>query len=209
MFYRKKSGRKTLKERYEDSYTSVFIPADNKKGYQIKYIYYAPWYVWKVPSENLVAEKIIITLASAAGLLAFLAGACMDLSINKELQLFLPCVLALCCHIMELMGILQFDFARSRTTKMTYDEIRRIMDLFPRARTWFALAAAAVAIAVMTERGSLLYQRAVPVCIILWTLSGWFVASRFSKIDAATEKNDSLRYYEELMEQNGLSRLYK
>ena len=31
----------TLRERFEDNYTAVPVPCNNKKGYKMQYIYYA------------------------------------------------------------------------------------------------------------------------------------------------------------------------
>lgn len=40
---------KSLREQFEDDYTAVSIPADNKAGFRITYIYYAPWHIWDLP----------------------------------------------------------------------------------------------------------------------------------------------------------------
>ena len=47
-------ARKSLRERFEECYTAVPVPADNEKGFKIKYVYCAPWYIWEFPERCLL-----------------------------------------------------------------------------------------------------------------------------------------------------------
>ena len=66
--------RKTLRSRFEENYTVVTEPADNKKGYTVRYVYYAPWYVWQVSAEAFRQKKQLLAALEAFSLVLFMAA---------------------------------------------------------------------------------------------------------------------------------------
>ena len=194
-------NKNSLKNRYEDSYTTVLVPADNAKGYKTKSIYYAPWYVWKVPGGDLQREKVFLSVVSLAGFLVCIALSSRDYPINSNKWIFLPNAISLCCHILEAVAIGQFDFSKSRTTKMTYDEITRRLSLFPLLRSIAALIAAFMGgVFLMIQRSHEMAEWMVVLCLAFWSATGWWVYKRYAKIEVTTQANDSLQEYEKRME---------
>lgn len=181
----------TLRDRFEDSYTAVPIPAENKKGYKIEYIYYAPWYYWDMPEKKLIGRKAIICALSAVSLVLFvLAATSGKRELNLKPAVFLPSALALCAHIMEASALIQFAAAKYRTTKMTFNEVRRIMDFAPTARLILTLVTACVCL-YCTLRG----EGSAAVTALNFGAAALTLAELhlFNAIPMRTEENHALR----------------
>lgn len=185
-------ARKSLRDLFEDSYTAIQVPANNAKGYRMKYVYYAPWYYWDVPGQQLLLEKWTILGSSVFSLVLYLIISLQNTEINYVWYVFAPAALALCCHILEIYGLIQFAASKNPTTRMTYEEVNRIMELAPVGRGMVsALAGAAGLLHVLIATFSM---EAILVSVGYLICAGlaWFEVKRFSKIPYRTEKNTTL-----------------
>lgn len=196
-------GRKTLRQRFEDCYTAVPVPADNARGFKIKYIYYAPWYIWNIPEKALKRRKYELLAFSVAGLCLNIGSMLQNAPLNGSPVLFLPFALALCCHVMEFRGVLQFLTAKYKTTKMTYEEVSHILSAAPLFRGILSGFMAAVCMGY----GITGTDKAVMFCTALgYALSaataGW-ICRQYASLPLIVEDNDSLNQYEAGQKQNG------
>lgn len=181
--------RRTLRERFEESYVAVSVPARNKKGYKKQYVYCAPWYFWDMPLERLYREKGLLLASSVLSFVIFVMAAAQRTELNSWAGVYLPAMLALCAHILELCGVLQFCAAKQPTTKMTYQEIHRLLGFAPVARAiCTSLTGVMALIRILAGSGSPL---ALGVTVLFFACTGivCFEISRYSKISVRMEKN--------------------
>ena len=190
--------RKTFRERYEESYTAVPVPADNKQGFRMKYIYYAPWYRWDLPAKKLWRGKFIMLFVSAAGFLLSLSCMAQRTAVNRMLAVFAPCVLMLCCHIMELSGLIRFFAARARTTKMNYDEVNKLIRTFPMLRAVMGNVPMTVCVytAVTGERP--LFHLAMALAYGALSATAMGITRYYSRIPVCVEANNALELYDKM-----------
>lgn len=185
-------GRKTLRERFEENYTAVPVPAKNRRGFRMRYIYYAPWYLWALPEPQLRREKRYILFCSAAGLILFLLSAAQPSALNRSPLVFLPVAAALCCHVAELFALLQFMAAQYRTTKMTWEDVDRALRFAPPAR---ALCCGFCALACLASLVKGFSPRTVCMAAGFGAaaLTARAVNRRYSRIPLSVEDNHALQ----------------
>lgn len=197
-----KMGRKKLRDKFEDCYTAVPVPAANAKGFRMKYIYYAPWYVWDMPKELLMHLKCAMLLCSVAGFCMALLSMLQKSPVNRSPVVFGFCALSLCCHVMEFFGLVQLLAARYRTTKMTYEDVNKLLLTAPIARAIFDCVPALLCVFnALRGGGAILLGMAAGYG--LSAASALWVRYRYSRIPVITEENDSLEQYD-----NGLGQKF-
>ena len=192
--------RKTLREKFEDNYMAVPVPADNAQGFKMKYVYYAPWYLWDLPEKELKREKTRLALYSAAGLLAFLLSAAQACALNRSPVLFLPCALALCCHVMEFSALLQFAAAKRKTTKMTFEEVDRALRFAPLLRGICCGLSAAVCLGALLPGPFSARTAWMAAGLFTAAATAWAVQNRYSRLPVSVEENHSLEEIENMDE---------
>ena len=195
--------RKKLRDRFEDCYTVVPVPADNDRGFKMKYIYYAPWYIWDLPEGRLRLRKAEIVLAGLIGLAAGLFAMTRESVLNRTPAVFALNALVLCCHVMETAGLLPFAAARYRTTKMTYEDADRLLTVMPPARAFLTGALAVLCVVHAFRHGSPV-SASMAVAFVLSAAAGLWLQWRYRSIPLRTEENDSLEKYEKQMEEKSL-----
>ncbi len=137
---------KTPQERFEENYAAVEKPANNKDGFKIEYVYYAPWYLWDKPETELKKCKRVLLGVSVLGLACCLFAGAQRCEANTALWVGVPALLGLCAHVLELYGLIMFNCAKYRTTKMTYTDVNRLLTLaLPMRIGMMVLTTAAVA----------------------------------------------------------------
>ncbi|MBR4289020.1 MAG: hypothetical protein IKT52_00035 [Oscillospiraceae bacterium] len=130
---------KTLQERFEADYAAVEKPANNKDGFKIEYVYYAPWHLWDLPEAALKKCKRMLLGVSLLGLVFFIVAGIQECEANTRYWVAVPALLGLCAHVVELYGLILFNCAKYRTTRMTYHDVNWCMSFGPVARTGLLL----------------------------------------------------------------------
>lgn len=192
-----KMKRKTLREKFEDSYTAVPVPANNAKGFRMKYIYYAPWYRWDLPKKGLRRVKFAMLISSVVGLLLTLMSMAQSTAVNRMPAVFAPCAMMLCCYIMEFSGLLRFLAAGDRTTKMTYDEVSMILKTFPLIRATVGCIPLAVCM-YLAFTDNFVFHAVLALLYGLTSVSALGIGYYYRCIPVAVEKNNNLDVYEKI-----------
>jgi len=197
-------ARKSLREKFEESYTAIPVPAKNRKGYTMRYFYYAPWYIWDLPEEKLRKEKWLLLGISLIGLLVFLLSGLTPNEVNGTQLLFIPSALTLCCHILELSGLLQFLAAKYRTTKMTYQTVRDILEYVPWVRMMLMAVSTAVCLYHMAAGGVNGDLVTVAAGYLFCAVTAWLEVSRFRSISVRQEENNALEEADKWLERQDM-----
>ena len=180
---------KSLREQFEDDYAAVKIPAKNKAGFKIRYVYYAPWYIWNLPEPVLKRKKLLLTCISVGNLFLFILAGVQETGLNHHKAVELTVIFALCTHVLELFSIVQFLFANYMTSRMTYSYINKTLKSMPFIRG-FCLLATVMASIYYTLQNELHFRTfMIAICYLICALMALYVFWEYRKIPFKTEKN--------------------
>lgn len=192
---------KTLQERFEENYAAVETPANNKAGFKIEYVYYAPWYLWDLPEEELKQCKRRLLLGSLIGLAFYVIAGVQRCPSNTLLWVGVPALLGLCAHVVELFGLILFNCAKYRTTKMTYNDVNWTMSLGPVARTGMMATTVIASLIALFLTGFSWEAMTALLGFLCSGMTAVYVSRTYRRLKLRTERNDTL---EELEKQGRL-----
>lgn len=187
---------KSLYDRFNEEYTAAVVPANNKDGFKIKYVYYGPWYFWNLPEKELKRRKRIIALQWLGCVMFYIFAAVVGAEANSISYIAFPAMFSLCAKIFGSFGICQFFFAEYRTTRANYEDSNRRIRLFIRLNAILVLCAAAGLLVYIVCYGFALYRL---VALLGYMADGCLSAAiwkRYAAIPFNTEKNDTLNQIE-------------
>lgn len=141
--------KETLRNRFEDNYTTITEPADNKKGYVIRYVYYAPWYIWQVSERDFLRKKKKLTVLELLGLLLFLMAVLFRSPLNRAPLIVFLTALTFCAQIMEFSGVVDLWLSKVKTTKIQYENIEKKFSFYPLARCVMLVLSAVAAVGMI------------------------------------------------------------
>lgn len=183
---------KTLREQFDDDYTAVSVPTDNRRGFKIQYVYCAPWYSWGLPESELKQKKTLLTAMSVGSLLIFLLTGIQWVELNQTIVVEIAGTFALCFHVLELFSIVRFLVSKYRTDRMTYTYIDRMLKVIPLLRGVCLLAAVGTGACYMLQHPVKLYTVGVTAGYLFCAIIALYIYNEYRKIPLKTEKNDTL-----------------
>lgn len=187
---------KSLREKFEDDYTAVSVPAENRMGYKIKYVYDAPWYIWNLPEHELKRKKWLLTGVSVGSLILFILTGMQSSILNSYVFVEIPGIFALSFHVLELFSMFQFLAAGYRTTRMTYNSVNRILSWVPMVRGGCLITAAAAGIYYLLSAGGDMIAGPVIAGYLVCAFMALYVFGDYRRLSLRTEKNEMIRRYE-------------
>ncbi|MGN0293056.1 MAG: hypothetical protein ACI4D3_03515 [Lachnospiraceae bacterium] len=182
---------KTLREQFEENYTPVSVPADNKDGFKIEYVYYAPWYIWDMEETKLKKKKRQLLGLSVSSFLLYLIVGLQNTGANCFAPVEIAGIFALCAHVFELFSMFQFLFAKYRTSRMTCTGVDRSLTLSPLMRSICLAVTSAGCVIYMilnSEMSALPEAAGYLICAGL----AFHISREYRKIPIRTEKNEIL-----------------
>lgn len=183
---------KTLQERFEENYVAVEKPANNKDGFKIEYVYYAQWYLWDRPEEELKKCKRKLLAASLMGFAFYVIGGIQRCEANTMLWVGVPALLGLCAHVVELFGLILFNCAKYRTTKMTYTDVNWMMSLGPIARTGMMALTVGSSVVFLFLQGFTWNAATALMGFLISGMTALYVSRTYQGLNMRTERNDTL-----------------
>lgn len=190
---------KTLRERFEEEYTAVSVPTDNKRGFNIVYKYYAPWYIWNLPGKKLAEVKKRILVMSIFSFICYIGAGIQDTDMNRNMLPVVFEAVALCAQVLELFGVFRFRFAKYKTDRMTYQSVNLILRTIPLASSLCLLMVAGIGLLDM----EILKVNAAFIIALIGNLVSAAVSLKifleYRKIPFRTEKNSFLQEAEQML----------
>lgn len=189
---------KSLYERFQEDYTAIVVPASNKNGFKIDYVYYAPWFVWNLPEHELRQKKREILLLTIIELILFSLSAWNPSLLNALAFVAYPSIISMLAFILGMIGVLQFYFAKYRTTKSTFQQANRRITLHVFVHMLAsAIASLGCAYYMVCYDFPLSFQNT----LLLFTygvdaMIAFVVLKQYREIPFTTEKNDTLQHVE-------------
>ena len=190
---------KTLRERFEEEYTAVSVPADNKRGFNIVYKYYASWYIWNLPGKKLAEVKKRILVMSIFSFICYIGAGIQDTDMNRNMLPVVFEAVALCAQVLELFGVFRFRFAKYKTDRMTYHSVNLILRTIPLVSSLCLLVVAGIGLLDM----EILKVNAAFIIALIGNLVSAAVSLKifleYRKIPFRTEKNSFLQEAEQVL----------
>lgn len=185
---------KSLYNKFMEEYTAVVVPADNKKGFVIDYVYYGTWYLWNLPEPVLKAQKTIMLIEGIAGAVAAVTAAAIPSWYNAQSYVAFPAIIAALLYFLEMFGLGQFFFAKYRTTRSNYTAANRKLRIYPILN---AIAAFAAMLGCIYYLLAYVYSM-TGICLgMLYCLEGLascLIYRRYVRIPVTSEGNDVLKH---------------
>ncbi len=183
---------KSFKDLFDENYTAVEVPAGNRKGYRIAYCYSGPWYIWDMPKEKLRREKWLEFGLSLLGIGLYLLTGSRRAAVNVSGPGVVSAVLALCIHVLEFSALIKFICANYRTTKMTYQEVDRILGAATGLRGILLSGTAVTALVYAVRDGMWSTALLTAAGYFSCAATAFLIHFRYKKIPFYSEKNTSL-----------------
>lgn len=184
--------RQSLKDLFEENYVAVEVPTGNRKGYKVAYCYSGPWYLWDMPKGKLQREKWLEFGLSLLSFGLYLLTGAQKIAVNVRSPGVILAVLALCIHVLELSALIRFICAGYRTTKITYQEIDRILGAATGLRGMFLCGTAVTALVYALMDGIGIVTLLTAAGYLCCAAIAFHINHRYKKIPFYTEKNTSL-----------------
>lgn len=152
---------------FEENFRAVKEPAQNRKGYVIRYVYIGKWHIWRADRAAIGRTKRFSAILFALSLMVYLLGALADSPLTYSRLVALPGTMALAAMLVEGFGVCQFCLAKEKLTCQDFQDVNTKLTLgafFHAALLlWAALAAAAqLIIGAMAAPADVL----VPLCFL-------------------------------------------
>jgi len=114
---------KTMRESFEENYQAVSVPAKNKRGFKIKYVYTGQWMVCR--EDQAYARKIKNYVLSAAiiSIILYIAASVQNSPVNYARGVSMFGLLALAPYVFLIIGAVQFALSKEKMTVSLYADI--------------------------------------------------------------------------------------
>lgn len=182
---------KSLREQFEDDYMAVSVPANNKDGFQIKYVYYGPWYIWELPEKELKRKKGLFAGVSLGSLLLYVLAGVQYCLANSQDIVTAAGILALCAHVFEIFHAFEFLFAKYRTSRLTYRNVNRSLRTAPAIRGACLLTASVFSGLSMVWNGWEIRSFFAAADYLICAAAAFWIFAEYRMIPFTTEKNEN------------------
>ena len=166
------------------------VPADNKKGFRIRYVYYGPWYIWDEPESVIRREKAVYTVACLLEAVCFLTAATRGCALNYHVLVGVFGMLAVAAFVFKAIGVVRFGAAKKRMTRPAYQEISGMMKVAGSLEAALLFAASAAGVVVMLMERLPVSVLPVAAGYLATAFLAVSVCVRFWKLRCVTETND-------------------
>lgn len=180
---------KTPQERFEENYRAVQVPAQNRKGFRIRYEYYGPWFRWNEPPARMRREKLLAGAACVLGAVCFLCAAATNVSLNYAALVGVPANCSMAAFLFKAIGVVQFCAAKEKMTRPSWQEIRTKVLAAGAIEAALLAFAAAAGFVLAAVRGLAAAQLFVPAGYLLSAACTAFLFVRFRALHVTSEPN--------------------
>ena len=173
---------KSMKETFEENYEAIKVPADNRKGYRMDYVYIGPWYVWQQDQEQICREKRFILNACIISLVLYAAAAVQFCEVNYARLVSLAGMLSLAPFVFEVFGVFQFYFSKEKMTAQTFSDISGKLKIAPVVHAGLLFLCAGFGIWEILWQGYDGIQLMIPMCYILAAAQSVMIFNHFRRL---------------------------
>lgn len=122
---------RTLKDAFEKEYEAYEEPANNKRGFRIKYRYKGPLYVIKFDRKMLQIIKVKMAVLEVLCVVCFIIGATSESIINYYSLSVALATAAVGALIFEFIGVVCFLTSKEQLKLHEYEQIEFMLKIVP------------------------------------------------------------------------------
>ena len=122
---------RSMRETFKENYKPVRIPARNKKGYKIEYVYIGKWYGWKEDRAVVRHVKAAAAAALILSVLLYLYAALLNVPLNWSKLVSMMGLLSLAPLLFLVIGMVQFLVSREKFTEQDYKDMNVKLHVAP------------------------------------------------------------------------------
>lgn len=182
---------KTMRENFEEYYQAVSVPANNKRGFKIRYVYTGAWMVCREDGAIVRRIKHYILSACAVCLILYFAASLQSSPVNAARGVSIFGLLSLVPYVFLLFGAVQFAVSKEKLTVSAHSDINvRIM---ASSVIYAALLAVCGILAVIAavRSGSSMSDCLIGVCYLLSAAEAVTIALAYRKLHFFKVENDA------------------
>lgn len=120
---------KSYRSTFEENFKAVKEPAENRKGYKIRYVYIGNWHIWRADKAVIRRTKGFIAFLFALSFVIYLLGALADSTLTYSRWVALPGTMALAAILVEAFGVFQFCLSKEKLTCQYFQDVNAKMML--------------------------------------------------------------------------------
>ncbi|MBE5912644.1 MAG: hypothetical protein E7274_01115 [Pseudobutyrivibrio ruminis] len=132
---------KTLKDYFEEEYEAYEEPADNKRGFKIKYKYVGPLYSFNLTKREVQIIKMKMTLCLLISGVLVLAGSFQNREINYYSVSAALAAISMATLLFEIIGVVGFLLKKEVIRKQDYNQLEFLLKIIPAINASLLIAA--------------------------------------------------------------------
>ena len=180
---------RSMKESFEENYRAEKVPADNKKGFRMEYVYIGPWYVWVQDEEQIRREKRVILNACIISLALYSVAALQYAEVNYARFVSMAGMLSLAPFVFVAFGVFQFYFSGEKMTAQTFSDISAKLKIAPVLHAGCLFVCAALGVREILWNGYDGFQLWIPMCYIFSGMQSVMIFNHFRRLRHREEEN--------------------
>ena len=191
---------KTMRESFEENYQAVSVPANNKKGFKIRYVYTGAWMVCREDGALVRRIKHYIISACAVCLILYFAASLRNSPVNAARGVSIFGLLSLVPYVFLLFGAVQFAVSKEKLTVSSHSDIT--VRILASSVIYAALLAVCGVLSVIAalKSGSGAGGCLIGACYLLSAAGAVTIALAFRKLHFIKVENDAAGTYANAIE---------
>ena len=181
---------KSMREKFEENYKAVQVPANNKKGFKINYEYIGEWCLWRESAEEVSRTKRFVMTCCIGALVLYLAAAVQNSPVNYTRFVSMTGLLSLAPYIFIVFGAVQFLVSKEKMTEQDCKDIRTKLMVAPVFHAALLLMCAILCTVEVIRNRYDWTQLLIGLCFLLAGLQSLLLFLRFRKLHEYKVPND-------------------
>jgi len=179
-----------MREGFEANYKPVQVPADNKRGFKIKYQYVGPWYVWNADEREVFVAKQKILTSCVISLMLYLVASVQNVPVNYDRFVSMTGLLSLAPFLFVAVGVGELMFSKERMTHQDFTAISGKLKIATVLHGALLMLCGGLAAWVIIRDGNDLSHLFVAACYALAGLQSMAVFMTFRQLKHRKMEND-------------------
>lgn len=179
----------SMREAFEAHYRPTQVPAANRKGFKISYVYIGPWYIWEQETQEVRRVRQRCLNACLLSLILYVAAALQAYPVNYDRLVSLTGLASLAPFCFVVFGVIQFYAAKDRMREETYKDINGKLRIAPVLHAVLLAACAVRGTYMILASGVEKVQLWIVLCYLLAAAESLSIYFRYRKLKCKKEEN--------------------
>ncbi len=182
-------------KQFEDNYIAIQVPANTKRGFKVKYIYYGPYFHFCDETHSLTVNKWILGSLHLFGLIFYLTAVFQNIGLNYSKLVGIPSVLSLIPLLFESLGIMRFCSVGKKIKRPAFLFIRRCLMAAPITRFFLQLLTILACIVSFSQIAFSLQGGLNVLCHTVSCITSALIFRHYNSLRFTSEESTVLKDY--------------